>query len=234
MKIQNAFSRNARAYNQFNVIQQKVAEELIGKISDTPASILDIGCGRGGMYRSVSWPLKEFVGIDFAEGMLALHPKAEHIELFIKDFNDPDCFTAFQNHRFERILSASALQWADDLDSTFSRIAALNTPVSFAIFTSDTFKTLHETASIPPLLRSAEEIETLSKKYFNAEYELLRYTLEFPSVREMFRYMKKSGIGGGRNLLGYKEMKRLMAEYPLDHLEYEILLIHEEKSRAGQ
>ncbi len=40
--------------------------------------------------------------------------------------------------------------------------------------------------------------------------------------------MKKSGIGGARNLLGYREMKKLMEEYPLNHLEYEILLIHEE------
>jgi len=228
MKIQNEFSRHAKAYNRFNVIQEKVAKELIGKIDDAPGSILDIGCGRGGMFRSISWPLKQFVGIDFAQGMLDLHPKAEHVELYVRDFNDPACFNTLQNYTFDRILSASALQWADDLDATFSRIAALDTPVTFAIFTSATFKTLHETASIPPLLRSAEEIETLSKKYFNAEYELLRYTLEFPSVRDMFRYMKKSGIGGARRLLGYKEMKKLMEEYPLEHLEYEILLIHEE------
>ncbi|RRS30322.1 MAG: methyltransferase [Epsilonproteobacteria bacterium (ex Lamellibrachia satsuma)] len=230
MKIQNEFSKNAKAYNNLKIIQKKVAEELICKISkEKPGSILDIGCGSGGILRSVHWPLKKFVGIDFAEGMIDLHPKEQNIELFVKDFNDPSCFKNLDTYTFDRIISASALQWADDLDHTFQYIAALNTPVTFAIFTSGTFKTLLETASIPPLLRSAQEVTELSKKYFKAEYEILTYTLEFPSVRDMFRYMKKSGVGGARNILGYKEMKNLMKNYPLNYLEYEILLIHEER-----
>ena len=228
MKIQNEFSQNAKAYNNFNVIQTKVAEELIGTITDKPASILDIGCGRGGMYRSIFWPLEKFVGIDFAEGMIELHPKEENVELFVKDFNDPTCFQNLDTYAFDRIVSASALQWSDDLDKTFQYIATLNTPVTFAIFTSGTFKTLQETASIPPLLRSTEEVMALSEKYFNAEYKVLKYTLEFDSVRDMFRYMKKSGVGGARNLLSYKQMKRLMNDYPFNYLEYEILMIHED------
>lgn len=228
MKIQNEFSQNAKAYNNFNVIQTKVAEELICTIIDKPASVLDIGCGRGGMYRSISWTLEKFVGIDFAEGMIELHPKEENVQLFVKDFNDPTCFQNLDTYAFDRIVSASALQWADDLDRTFQHIATLNTPVTFAIFTSGTFKTLHETASIPPLLRSTEEVMRLSEKYFNAEYRVLKYTLEFDSVRDMFRYMKKSGVGGARNILSFKQMKRLMNDYPFNYLEYEILMIHED------
>lgn len=232
MKIQNEFSQNAKAYDSFNVIQAKVAEELICEISDKPESVLDIGCGRGGMYKSISWPLKRFVGIDFAEGMIELHPKAKNLELFVKDFNDPTCFQNLETYAFDRIVSASALQWADDLDKTFHHIAKLNTPVTFAIFTSGTFKTLHETASIPPLLRSTEEVMRLSKKYFHAEYKILKYTLEFSSVRDMFRYMKKSGVGGARNILNFKQMKDLMCNYPLNYLEYEILMIHENTKGA--
>ncbi len=227
MKIQNEFSQNAKAYNSFNVIQTKVAKELMCTITDKPASVLDIGCGRGGMYKSIFWPLKIFVGIDFAEGMIKLHPKETNIELFIKDFNDTTCFQNLQTYSFDRIISSSALQWANDLDKTFENIATLNTPVTLAIFTSGTFMTLHETASIPPLLRSTKEVMELSKKYFNAEYKVLKYTLEFNSVRDMFRYMKKSGVGGARNILSYKQMKSLMKNYPFNYLEYEILMIHE-------
>lgn len=232
MKIQNEFSQNAKAYSNFNVIQTKVAEELICKISDKPESILDIGCGRGGIYRSVSWPLKKFVGIDFAKGMIELHPKEKNVELFVEDFNDITCFQNFEACVFDRIVSASALQWANDLDKTFQHIATLHTPVTFAIFTSGTFKTLHETASIPPLLRSVEEVMESSKKYFNAEYKVMKYTLEFSSVRDMFRYMKKSGVGGARNILSYTQMKNLMKNYPLDYLEYEILMIHEKTGNS--
>ncbi len=227
MRIQNEFSQNAGNYNTYNIIQTKVTEELIQAISDKPESILDIGCGRGGAYNFISWPLKKFVGIDFAEGMIELHPKKQNIELFVKDFNDPQCFHNLKTNTFDRIISASALQWADNLDRTFQNIATLNIPVTFAIFTSGTFKTLHKTASIPPLLRSTEEVMSLSKKYFNADYKVLKYTLEFSSVRDMFQYMKKSGVGGARNILSFKQMKNLMKNYSLDFLEFEILLIHE-------
>jgi len=228
MNIQESFSQNAHTYGRLNIIQKKVLEALMEKIDDAPARILDIGCGRGGVYKAIDWNIEQFIGMDFAPGMLALHPKNDHIILLQQDFNDPAVFKILQTKKFDRIISSSALQWATDLDATLANIASLNTPVSLSIFTSDTFKTLHETAGIPPLLRSREEVLALAKKHFNTQIDILQYTLAFPSVREMFRYMKQSGVGVGRNILGYKEMKRVMETYPLDHLEYEIVLIHQD------
>ncbi len=228
MKIKNEFSQNAKTYDDFNIIQTKIVEELINSMSQQPKSILDIGCGSGGLYRSVSWPLEHFVGVDFAEGMLELHPRAKNVELFARDFNSKECCKNFEQYNFDRIISASALQWASDLDKTLQNIADLNVPVSFAIFTSGTFKTLYEIASIPPLLRTAKEVRTLCEKHFNAEYEIKKYTLKFSSVREMFQYMKKSGVGAARNILNYKQMKALMNNYPFDYLEFEVLIISQE------
>ena len=227
MNIQASFSQNAHAYGKVNIIQQKVLEALLEKIDDTPARILDVGCGRGGVYEAIDWHIEHFVGIDFAPGMLALHPKSDHITLLEKDFNDPDTFKTLHAESFDRIISSSALQWANDLDMTLQHIASFHTPVSLSIFTSGTFKTLHKAAHIPPLLRSREEVLDLAKKYFDAQIDILHYTLQFPDVRTMFRYMKQSGVGAGRNILGYKEMKRVMNTYPLDHLEYEIVLVHQ-------
>lgn len=227
MKIQNEFSQNAKDYNTYNIIQTKVINKLINMISDKPKRLLDIGCGRGGIYKSITWPLKKFIGIDFAQGMIDLHPKEQNIELAVKDFNDQECFNTLKTYTIDRIISASALQWAIDLDKTLQKISTLNTPVTFAIFTSGTFKTLYETASLPPLLRSSDEVIKLSKRYYNADYQVLNYTLEFASVREMFQYMKRSGVGGGRNILSFKQMKMLMNDYPLEYLEFEIVLIHE-------
>lgn len=230
MKIQTEFSQNAKDYNTYNIIQTKVIKELISKIADNPRTILDIGCGRGGIFKSITWPLKKFIGIDFAQGMIDLHPKQENVELSVKDFNDLQCFNDLETDNIDRIISASALQWATDIDKTLHEISTLNIPVTFAIFTSGTFKTLHQTASIPPLLRSTDEVIQISKKYFNADYKVLKYRLDFSSVREMFQYMKRSGVSGGRNILNFKQMKMLMNDYPLEYLEFEILLIHEENT----
>ena len=129
-------------------------------------------------------------------------------------------------YNYDYIFSASALQWADDLDSLFKSIKQLNAPIALAIFTSNTFKTLNETAGVNSLLRSPQEIDKLQKKYFNAAYEVVNYKLEFESTRDMFRYIKKSGVSGSRKILSYKESKKLLNEYPLSYLEFEVAFIY--------
>lgn len=228
INIINQFSKNADTYHSHNIIQNKVVKKLVGKISDNPQFLLDIGCGSGAVYNSLNWSPEKFVGVDFAKGMLELHPKNDNVELYVVDFNQDNCFEQIKHYQFDRVISSSALQWANDLEKTFHQISLLEAPVSLAIFTSGTFQTLFSTASISPLLRPVDEVIKLSEKYFNAKSEVLTYSLKFDSVRDMFRYMKKSGVGGGRNILSVKQMKDLMKNYPLDYLEFEIVLIHEQ------
>lgn len=225
MNVLNAFSRYAEHYGSYNIIQERVADRLVAGVSDAPQAILDIGCGRGAVAKRIDWPYRSFVGVDFAPGMLGLHPEGEHIECVRADFDDPKLYAALKSRRFDRIFSASALQWSQDLAHTFALIRSLDAPVSLAIFTSGTFQTLFETAKMPLLLRSAEEVEVLAKRFFNASCEVVRYSLRFENTRDMFRYIKRSGVSGSRNVLTYKETKRLMDTYPLDYLEFEVIFI---------
>jgi len=229
MKIQSEFSKYADQYGNYNIIQEKVVTKLLDDLSEQPRRILDLGCGKGALFSAIDWKVDHFVGVDFAPGMLELHPKEGEnvsvLECVYGDFNDAALFEQLSYNGFDRIFSASALQWAENLENVFKNIASLQKPVSLAIFSGSTFKTLFETAGVTPLLRSSDEVEALAKCYFNAKVEIVQYKLEFDSVREMFRYIKKSGVSGNRNLLGYKEMKKLMESYPLDYLEFEVVFI---------
>ena len=225
MKISQEFSKHAKEYDSYNIIQKKVIQKLLADVKTKPKYILDLGCGSGELCRSVEWKYKHFVGVDFAPQMLELHPKSKKIEAIYGDFNDRTLFEHLRTYKFEYLFSASALQWAEDLDKVFANIAKLNLPLSLAIFTSGTFATLNKTANLIPLLRSAEEIQKLQIKYFDADFEVVKYTLEFENTREIFRYIKRSGVSGSRNLLGFKETKQLMKEYPLNYLEFEVAFI---------
>jgi malonyl-CoA O-methyltransferase len=142
------------------------------------------------------------------------------------DFNDKDLFKKLLKQRYDYIFSASALQWAEDLEMVFLNIQKFDAPISLAIFTSNTFKTLNATASLEPLLRTKEELYALQKKYFDVNFEVVEYKLEFESTREMFRYIKQSGVSASRKVLDYKATKKLMNEYPLNYLEFEVAFIH--------
>ena len=225
MKISSEFSKYAKEYNSYSIIQNKVVHKLLSKITSQPQNILDLGCGSGALCKAIDWEYEHFLGVDFASNMLELHPKSQKIECVFGDFNNEIFFQNLSNYNFDYIFSASALQWAKNLDGVLQNIAALKLPIAVAIFTAGTFKTLYESANLEPILRDSQTVEALSAKYFDLDFELVNYSLEFNTTREMFRYIKKSGVSGSRNVLSYKQTKQLMQEYPLNYLEFEVVFL---------
>ncbi len=225
MRVREEFSRYASVYGESNVIQAKVAQKLLDDTYTYPKRVLDLGCGSGTLFSRMGWECEYFVGVDFSQSMLTHHPINQNTELILGDFNDPKLFETLECKKFDHIYSASALQWADDLGSVLEALSRFNTPMSLAIFTAGTFKTLYECAKLSPLLKSAEEVISQADVHLKADYEILQYTLEFDSVREMFRYIKRSGVSGGRRVLTISQMKKLMGSYPLTFLEFEVLFI---------
>ena len=230
MKISSEFSKYAEHYGSHNIIQNRVADKLTSHLKGEPKNILDLGCGRGAICKNVSWKYDSFTAVDFAPGMIELHPASQTVKTINGNFNKQSLFKELQGNSYDYIVSASALQWADDLAFVFKNIKKLDAPVALAIFTSNTFRTLNETASLDSILRSADEVNALQKKYFEAEFEVVNYRLEFESTREMFKYIKQSGVSGSRKVLDYKQTKKLMREYPLNYLEFEVAFIISKKA----
>lgn len=221
--IQKEFSRFAHEYGKYNIIQDKVAQKLVEDVKERPKNILDLGCGRGAIFKKIDWTYEKFTGVDFSPTMLQLHPKNEKVECKEGNFNEEKLFKELVKNSYDRVFSASSLQWAENLDKTLYQISQLHAPISFAIFTSNTFKTLLETAGIDSPLRCQDEVSCLIKQYFHCDIETISYELSFDSVEDIFTYIKKSGVSGGRNALTYKQMKDLIKNYPNKTLEFEVL-----------
>ena len=222
------FSRFAHSYDVHNMIQDEVAETLVTSLPENRYDkVIDIGCGSGAVYKymcKMNIQVSQFIALDSSSEMLAFHPNYSNIEKVCANFNTEDAFS-FASDESSIIISASALQWSQDLDFTFSNLAKKASSAYFAIFTSNTFKTLHLTAKAISPIYSVEELEKNIEKYYKADFEVKRYQLHFSSVQEMFRYIKKSGVSGGERQLSYKETKYLMTTYPLDYLEFEVLFV---------
>lgn len=225
MKISIEFSKYANSYGMYNVIQNKVIKHLLTKNSTKPINILDLGCGDGSLVKNIDWKYKHFTGVDFAKGMLELHPKSKKIQCIYGDFNDKRLFESLKTYNYDFIFSASALQWATDLEEVFKNIKQLQAPISLALFTSNTFKTINETAKINSILKNSDYINEIQKKYFDASFEVVSYKLEFDNTKDIFKYIKKSGVSGSRNVLSYKQTKELIKNYPVSYLEFEVAFI---------
>jgi len=229
MKIVKEFSRFAEEYTKHNIIQEEVAKRLTSMLNSNRYSrLLDLGCGTGAIYNHLmkrSVEIEHFIALDFSEEMLKLHPSALNIEKRCLDFNKKESFQEYNSKEFEVLLSASALQWSEDLSALLKQISTLSKSYYFSFFTSNTFKTLHQTANIDSPIYNKESIIKALNSFYYCSIEVVEYRLEFASVYQMLRYIKESGVSGGTGELSYRRIKQLMREYPLDYLEFEVLFV---------
>jgi len=228
-KVIQEFSRFAHEYDTYNVIQAEVAKSLVKQLSVSHyTTLVDIGCGSGEVYKNLeknNVSFDHFIALDSSQEMLSIHPSSLKIEKKCVDFNKLQTFENLSLIPESLILSSSALQWSKDLNFTLSEISKKSSHAYFAIFTANTFKTLHETANITSPIYSEVVLRETIQKYYRAAFEIKKYKLHFESVREMFNYIKKSGVSGGERQLTYKQTKQLMKGYPLDYLEFEVLFV---------
>ena len=228
MNIREEFSRFANLYDRYNIIQSRVAKKLTSKIDIKEYNrVLDIGSGSGLIYKNIvnSIKFREFIALDFSKEMLNIHPTSKNIEKIYFDFNKIEDFNILKDNSYDFVISSSALQWSRDLDMTLREISRLSNIFYFSIFTSNTFKTLHQVAGIKSPIYSKDEIETIINRYYTPSFEVVNYNLEFPTVREMLRYIKRSGVSGGKRELNYIDIKNIIKNYPLNHLEFEVVFI---------
>jgi len=224
------FSRFANEYHRYNIIQTNVASILAKHISrynyDT---ILDIGCGNGVLYRKLhklQQPIKHYYAVDLSSSMLELHPNDKSITKLNLDFNNPAFISNLPFNHIDIISSSSALQWCNHLDKFFKDISTISDNLCVAIFTSNTFKTLHNIARIISPIHSKEHILNTSKKFHKPLHHITKkYKLYFECKKDMFQYIKKSGVSGGKRRLSYQQTKALISSYPYDYLEFEVIFL---------
>ena len=229
-KVINEFSRFANQYNQYNMIQAEVAKILVSRLpQNSYYNILDFGSGSGEVYKnidSLGIEFNTFTAFDSSVNMLKIHPTSSKIKKVCGDFNAQNFTKTLPTENYSLILSASALQWSTNLNFTLSALSKLSNELRATIFTSNTFKTLHQTANINSPIYSVNDLkDAILNFYSNVEFELQTYKLYFNSVRDMFIYIKKSGVSSGEKKLSFKEVKYLMNNYPLDYLEFEVLFV---------
>lgn len=228
MRHLQEFSRFAKEYAQYNQVQNQVSKDLLAMLKSRPNSIIDIGCGSGTLYKNIDWPLDAFYALDYSKEMLDNHPTHNSIIKRVINFDENNFLLDDEINNSDLILSSASLQWSKDLEKSFAYLASLNKPMALSLFTSATFGAIHQFSNTKSPIYKLDYIEKLANKYFNVELSVKRYKKEFENNREMFKYLKKSGVSGASKSLGFKQTKRLIEEFPLNYLEFEVLFIVKE------
>ena len=224
MSVKNEFSKYANQYNSYNIIQQIIAKSLVRDITDKPKRVLELGCGSGQIIKYISWDYDYYKAIDFSQNMCDLHPKSEKIDVKCFDFDSDEFFENIKNDSFDLVISASALQWSSDLSKIVKTLISISPSINAVLFTSNTFKTIQTITNSKSPILDENSIKEAFVKYCNCEFETIKYNLEFENKKELFDYIKKSGVSGGK-ALDFKDAKKLYKEYDLNYLEFEVIFI---------
>ena len=229
MKVVKEFSRFAQEYAKYNIIQRDVAKKLCMKLDKKNYNnILDVGAGNGTIYDCFlreNINFSSFTALDVSQEMLNIHRSSSNIKKVCLDFNKKGFTSLFKDNHFSLLISSSALQWSSNINTVLEELSTLADNYILSFFTANTFKTLHQTVNIESPICEKKEILNALDMFFIYEFEILEYKLKFNSVHEMLQYIKKSGVSGGVEQLGYKEIKSLFLNYPLEYLEFEVILV---------
>ncbi len=213
MSVKN-FDKFANSYGKYNIIQKKIIKKYLSSLD---LRVVDLGCGSEGLckYRDFDF----YLGVDASVNMLKLNP-CNTLRL---DFNTKECFETIKKYNFNQIVSFSALQWAKDLEFVFKEIKNLNKKFLLTLFTSKTFASLHKELNIISPIYSKEEILKYAK-ILNPKVEILEYELFFDTPKDMFNYIKFSGVKGEVRA-NIKNIKRFLKGFPTNRLEFEIVVL---------
>ncbi len=222
--IKNQFSKYAKEYENNNIIQKIVSKALVRDIKNKPKRILELGCGSGQVFNHINWDFEYYKAIDASFKMCDLHPKALHLDINCFNFDDDIFFKSIKNDKYDMIISSSALQWSKNIDKLVKHLSKITNEINVVLFTSNTFKSIQNTTKQKSPILSLDNIRNTFSKYCNCTFEVFTYNLEFSNKKEMFNYIKNSGIAG-KSTLSYKEAKKLHKEYKLNYLEFEVIFV---------
>lgn len=212
LTIRARFSAAARGYSVVSGLQDRVAARVLGMVPPdvTPASILDVGCGPGGLLARAAarWPEAELTGVDVAEGMLAEARRrlAERDVTWIH----ADAASLPPGRGYDLVLSSSALHWMNPFAKGLHHVADLVAPgglLAAAVMLDGTLTELHQArrAAAPHKpargrLPSGDAFEAALRAIPGARVrrvERVQAEYDEPSAAQVLRALHAMGVTGG-------------------------------------
>ncbi len=233
--VARAFDRASASYDAAAALQERVRNELLGRLDElkiAPRSILDLGAGTGHGARALKrrFPRAQVVAVDIAPGMLE---RARRQSGWLRRFGRvrADAYSLpFRDGAFELVFSSLMLQWCDDLDAVFSEIARVLAPGGLLLFSTFGPGTL---AELRAAWATSDDASNHVNHFFDAHalgsallqaqlsepvLDVDRIVERYPDALSLMRELKAIGAhnvtrGRARGLTGRRRLSAMVSAY---------------------
>ena len=235
-RVRASFNRAANSYDAAAVLQKRVREEMLDRLSliaIAPQAILDAGCGTGAGSFALQKKFKnaQVISLDVALGMLQktkqqrpfLNKLLSQQHLLCADIES----LPIASNSINLLWSNLALQWCNDLDAAFTEAARVLQPEGLFIFSTfgpDTLKELRAASSnghthVSRFIDMHDIGDALTRAGFSAPVlDVELYTLTYDNVKGVMTDLKSIGAhnataGRARGLQGKGFLQNLTQNY---------------------
>ncbi len=233
-QVRRAFGRAASSYENHDVLQREVEDELLSRLDfylEKPARIVDVGAGtgRGTARLKKRYGKAEVIALDHALPML--REGRQHQKLlrsFRRVAGDATCLP-LADHSIDVVHSNLCFQWVENLDALFAECVRVLKPGGFLVFSTFGPDTLRE-------LRSAwadSDTDAHVSRFLDMHdvgdimlraglrdpvLDVGRYTLTYDTPQGLFRDLKGLGATNAdatrrRGLTGKNRYRKMLDAY---------------------
>jgi len=241
--MRRAFEHAAHSYDQAAVLQREVNQRMLERLDWVkldPNWVLDAGAGTGVGARALAnrYPQARVVGLDIAETMLQVARGTDpwwRRSLSFLTGNLPQYVAGdisrlpLKTSSINLLWSNLALQWCDDLHSTFSEFQRVLAPgglLMFSTFGPDTLRELRQAFSgidghthVNRFVDMHDIGDQLLYAGFSTPVmDMDMMTLTYPDVTTLLRELKAIGAhnvtsGRGHGLMGKRKWQAMLQRY---------------------
>lgn len=207
--IKERFSKASNTYNNHALAQKIIIDKLIHFTKENGIkeadNVFEIGCGTGLMTKEIInhfFP-KNLIVNDICENQLSITlNESDYKENNIQYIQGDAEYILFPEKN-NLILSSSAIQWLNDLDSFFSKIQTSITKdgiFAFSTFGKDNLKEIKSITGNGLDYKSKEEINNHLSKYFDIIFSFQEdIVLNFESPKQVLTHLKLTGVNSLSN-----------------------------------
>ncbi|WP_218312735.1 methyltransferase domain-containing protein [Alteromonas antoniana] len=228
-RVAASFSRCASSYDSHAGVQQRVAEDLLSKITLSPReSLLDIGCGTGRHTYALARSGATVHGLDIAPGMIAYAAQRYPDLTFHQGQAEA---LPFASQSFDQLFSSMALQWCQSPQTVMhemQRVLKKGGRASLAIMVDGSFEELDRARRVAGMAVTTNPQASYSQwcdaaataGFTLTEAKLVAYVDAHPDLLSLLRSIKHTGAGvttaeGAR--LSRQDLKKLSMTYQSLH-----------------
>lgn len=205
-RVGRSFAASCATYEKCASVQCALADTLVERVAAHGKSWnrgLEIGCGTGYLSRKLveKVAIQELYLNDLAPELCScaadrIVPKRD---LLIHELTG-DIEAIELPHTLDLVVSSSSLQWIEDMEALFAKIAdalAVDGLFAFSLFGTGTMREISQLSGRSLMYRDFATLKRITAKYFTIEESGSQdEVLYFPSILALFRHIRNTGVGG--------------------------------------